>query len=104
MAGMLLLAMSTASAQTILPSATKITYATNTVEVADSAAKKSVVVRKNAIRIVTVGTGVGASASIVDQASGRNVWSGPVARVRIVGLTSQTDSLKVISLKTTPFN
>ncbi|MGF7219085.1 hypothetical protein GGR92_005265 [Spirosoma lacussanchae] len=99
----LLLAAISVQAQTIIPSANKITYTTNTVEVADSVAKVSIVVRKNDLRVRTRGTGTGAEATLVDKASGRAVWSGPVSKVRIVGVTT-SDSLKVISLKTTPFN
>ncbi|AKD55026.1 hypothetical protein [Spirosoma radiotolerans] len=94
-------ATSDANAQTLLPTANKIIYSTNAIEVQDSINKVAYVYKKGTVFISTKGY-TGGTAAIIDGHSQRAVWRGPVAGIRIVGVVN-SDSLKILSLKSTPY-
>ncbi|GAB3783311.1 hypothetical protein GCM10028818_41050 [Spirosoma horti] len=90
-----------AQSGTLLPSANKIVYTTNAIEVQDSINKVAYVYKKGTVFINTKGF-TGGTAAIIDGHSQRAVWRGPVAGIRIVGVAN-SDSLKILSLKSTPY-
>jgi hypothetical protein len=102
---LLLLAVDAPQAQAqsgaFLPTANKIIYTSNAVEVQDSIQKVAYTLKKGAFFVVTKGF-TGGTAAIIESASQRAVWRGPVSTIRIVGVIA-SDSLKILSLKTTPF-
>ncbi|GAB2582445.1 hypothetical protein [Spirosoma areae] len=98
----LVLAQPDANAQTtLLPSANRIVYSTNAVEVQDSVKKVAYTFKKGTLIVQTKGFS-GGSAVLVEAHSRQRIWAGPVNSIRIVGVAS-SDSLKVLSLKATPF-
>lgn len=86
---------------TLLPSANKIIYSTNAVEIQDSTNKVAYVYKKGAFFVLTKGF-TGGTAALIDGSSQRAIWRGPVSQIRIVGVAA-TDSLKILSLKSSPF-
>ncbi|WP_234735319.1 hypothetical protein [Tellurirhabdus bombi] len=96
---------SKAQSQT-LPTANKVIYTTNAVELQDSTNKIAIVFRKGTVRVHTRGFG-GGQATFVEQGSGAVLFKAPVRNFRIVGVsnaaTNASDSLKILSLKATPF-
>lgn len=84
------------------PTTNKIVYSTNAIELQDSTAKYVATVEKGTVRVLTRGTGTGATAAIIEPVSKTVLWKGAVASIRIVGVAA-SDSLKVLSLKATPF-
>jgi hypothetical protein len=92
-----------AQAQTAeYPTTNRIVYSTNAIELQDSTTKFVATVKKGTVRILTRGTGVGASAAIIEPTTKLILWKGAVNKIRIVGVAA-SDSLKILSLKATPF-
>lgn len=87
---------------TFLSTANKVVYSTNAIEIQDSIKKTSYSLKKGTIIVQNVGTGTGAYVKIIEAHSLRPVWGGLVAGLRIVGVAN-SDSLKVVSLKTVPY-
>lgn len=95
-----------AQQKSILPNANKIVYATNTVEIQDTTQNLGVTVNKGTLKVNNKGFGNG-SVTIIDQRTKEVIYQGKIRRVRIVGVANTannaTDSLKILSLKSTPF-